>query len=360
MASTDADRIVAESFRNEQLGLFSQAIDGYRHALEANPDHLLAAARLFRLLRDLRTDPPPLPLKLVWQVSLEGSWELDWLRYLLSGLNVTEIVDGRHQEFHDGSIVVDSYLTTSKRSYYFEMLKRRHRFALIHVSDSRYIDDYGAYSLANVVIRTLWCRLHASDKRVQVVPLGLMNGFEVASRKPARDRRYAWSFAGNVDKSTRAAMVSAMSAIEGGHLHRSDSVGPLTIKSRPGAQPPLAIADYARLMSETIFAPCPTGWENLDSFRVCEALEAGCIPIVERRPSYDYFRCLFGEHPMITIDRWSEAPALIEQLRTDPAALESRRLACETWWQDHKRATASRVQDVIRRFLAPAQVSPLH
>jgi hypothetical protein len=274
-------------------------------------------------------------------------------------LNLTEIVDGRYQEFHDGSIVVDNHLTTSKRAYYFEMLRRRHRFALVHLSDERYIDDYGAYSLANVVIRPHWCRLHASDKKVHVVPLGLMNGFVVASRKPACDRRYAWSFAGNVDKSTRAAMVGAMSTVPGGHLHRSDSVGPRTIKNRPDATPPLAIAEYAELMSETVFAPCPTGWQNLDSFRVCEALEAGCIPIVERRASYDYFRHLFGEHPMITVSDWSEAPAAISQLQADPHALEQRRLACETWWQEHKRTTALHVQDAILRAFSAEAARPV-
>jgi hypothetical protein len=356
MALSDADKIVTQSFRSEQLGLFSEAIDGYRRALEAQPDHVLAAARLFRLLRDLRTDPPP-PPKLVWQIPLDDSWESNWLRYLLSGLNVTEIVDGRHQEFHDGSIIVDSHLKVAKRSYYFEMLKRGHRFAIVHVSDEGYIDDYGAYSLANVVVRNHWCRLHASDKKVLVVPLGIMNGFEVTSRKPARDRRYAWSFAGNVGKSTRAAMVAAMSAVEGGHLHRSDRIGPLTSKTRPSSQLPLTIADYVQLKSETIFVPCPTGWENLDSFRVGEALEAGCIPIVERRPLYDYFRRLFGEHPMITVSSWSEAPGIIAELRSDPAELESRRHACENWWQDHRRTTAQRVQDTINRHFAA--VSPL-
>jgi hypothetical protein len=348
VAPSDADKIVADAFRSEQRGLFPEAIEAYRRALEAQPDHLLAAARLFRLLRDLRTDPLP-PLTLVWQIRLERSWEMDWLRFLLSPLNVSEIVDGRHQEFHDGSIVVDNFITPSKRAYYFEMLKRRHRFALVHLSDERYIDDYGAYSLANVVIRNYWCRLHASDAKVLTVPLGLMNGFKVGLRKPARDRRYTWSFAGNVEKSSRAAMLGTLAAIGGGQVHCS---GDQLLEGTVNPKPPLAIADYAQLMSETVFAPCPAGWQNLDSFRVCEALEAGCIPIVERRTSYDYFRHLFGDHPMMTVSDWSEAPAAIARLQADPDALESRRLACETWWQEHKRTTALSVQDAIRTRLA--------
>lgn len=351
MPSLDVDKIVADAFRSEQCGLFPEAIEGYRRALEAKPEHVLAAVRLLRLLRDIRTDSPP-PLKLVWQVPLERVWEIDWLRYLLAPLNVSEIVDGRHREFHDGSIIVDNHLTTSKRAYYFEMLKRGHRFALVHLSDERYVDDYGAYNVANVVIRNYWCRLHASDAKVLTVPLGLMNGFNVAVRKPARDRRYAWSFAGNVEKSARPAMLKTLAAIEGGHVHGADSSGPWLLRGAANPTPPLAVADYAQLMSETVFAPCPAGWQNLDSFRVCEALEAGCIPIVERRTSYDYFRQFFGEHPMVTVSDWSEAPAAIAQLQADPDALETRRFACEIWWQDHKRATALSVQDAIRKRLA--------
>ena len=198
------------------------------------------------------------------------------------------------------------------------------------------------------MIRNYWCRLHASDLRVLTIPLGLMNGFKVAARKPARDRRYTWSFAGNIEKSSRPAMIGALAAIGGGHVHGSDSSGPWLLKGTANPTLPLAVAD-TQLMSETVFAPCPAGWQNLDSFRICEALEAGCIPIVERRPSYDYFRHLFGDHPMITVSDWGEAPAAIAQLQTDPDALEQRRLACETWWQEHRRTTALRVQDAILR-----------
>jgi hypothetical protein len=102
-------------------------------------------------------------------------------------------------------------------------------------------------------------------------------------------------------------------------------------------------------MSETIFAPCPAGWENLDSFRVCEALEAGCIPIVERRPFYDYFRHVFGDHPMLTVADWSEAPALIAGLSKDRGALDRRRRACARWWQDYKATLVLNIRDRIRQ-----------
>src|SRR5258705_4825272 len=114
------------------------------------------------------------------------------------------------------------------------------------------------------------------------------------------------------------------------------------------------MADYARLMSDTIFPPCRAGWENLDSFRVCEAFEAGCIPIVERRPAYDYFRHLMGNNPALAVQSWSEAPALIRALTADAQALEERRLLCANWWRTYKSALVERVRDHVLHSFEPA------
>lgn len=42
-------------------------------------------------------------------------------------------------------------------------------------------------------------------------------------------------------------------------------------------------------MSNAVFCPAPKGFYSVESFRVYEALESGCIPLVdnpEDRPSY--------------------------------------------------------------------------
>ena len=84
----------------------------------------------------------------------------------------------------------------------------------------------------------------------------------------------------------------------------------------------LSTVNYRQLMLDTIFIPCPTGWWNLDSFRVYEALECGCIPIVEKQP-LDYFRKFFPDHPFIAVDSWDQAPQQIKLLMDNPAELEN-------------------------------------
>ena len=117
MASSDADQIAAEAVRKEQLGLFSEAIQRYRHVLETEPNHVQAAVGLFRLLRDLRKDRPK-QLTLVWQIAPSAQWEGDWLHFLLAGLDYTEVVDGEYRELRDGSIVIDNRLNSAKAQYY--------------------------------------------------------------------------------------------------------------------------------------------------------------------------------------------------------------------------------------------------
>jgi len=354
MQPVNVDELVFQAFRDEQLGRFAAAVDLYRRVLAAQPQHLFAATRLLKLQRDLRSDPPP-RLTIVWQISIDASWESDWVRYLLSGLDCTERIDGRHADFIDGAIVVDHHIDQRKRDYYFEMLRRGHRFALFHLSDEHYHDDYTAYNFANSVIRNYWSRAHESDRTVTSVPLGLMNGFTTESPKPTSDRRHLWAFAGNVYKSTRAEMLTAMGTVERGYVRGTNSSGPGRSEALAASDPhaPHTVGQYAEIMSGAVFAPCPAGWENLDSFRVYEALEAGCIPIVERRPSFDYFRHLFGDHPMITIDAWDEAPKRIAELTADPAQLDLRRLACAAWWQDHKKSLVARIRKRTLRSLSP-------
>ena len=98
----------------------------------------------------------------------------------------------------------------------------------------------------------------------------------------------------------------------------------------------LSTQDYRQLLLDTIFVPCPTGWWNLDSFRVCEALECGCLPIVEKKP-FDYFSKLFGSrYPFLSVESWDQAPDLINKLLADPVRLEHARKQCHRWWRHHK------------------------
>ena len=358
MSLPDPNAIAADAFRHEELGLYALALEGYRKALDVAPDHFYAVTRSLLLQRHLKPEPPA-SIKILWQIDVAKCWETEWVRFLLSSCTDGEIIDGQHRVFEDGCIVVDRYLYRERPAYYFELLKRGCRFALFHTSDEHYWEDCTPYSFANFVFRNYWSRMHAQSRNVAIMPLGMVTGFRANAAKTATERTYLWCFIGNPGKRSRLEMLQALSSLERGFLYGTNAVNPITPTEdeRTGPHPPMPIADYARALSDAIFALCPAGWENLDSYRVCEALEAGCIPIVERRPSFDYFRHLFDAHPMLVVDHWSDAPALIKSVAADPVALEVRRIACFDWWRNYKAGLRLRVRDAVLHSFSPVVAS---
>ncbi|MCX7383407.1 MAG: hypothetical protein NT133_18775 [Alphaproteobacteria bacterium] len=150
-----------------------------------------------------------------------------------------------------------------------------------------------------------------------------------------------WGFAGDINKTTRAAMLEAMRSVGPGREHLTDRW------MSPDALP---VEAYRGFMDSILFAPCPKGFVSPDSFRLCEALEAGCIPIVEQQgPGLDdYYKTVFGDHPIPTVADWQAAPDLIRGLIAR-GETESLRLACVDWWQAHK----LQVRAEISAALAP-------
>ena len=255
MAAPPPDQILFQAHRLEQLGFLTGALAAYRQVLQVQPKNMMAAIRCFRLARDL-TQHVSVPIKLIWQTDPTKLWESDWVRYLLSSIRFTEIVDCNYVEFHDAAIIVDSILRPAKTSYYFEMLKRGHRFGLFHLSDEHYVDDCTSYQFSNFVLRSYWSASHVHNRRVLAVPLGTFNGFHPDASKSSAARRQLWSFAGEVNKSSRGQMLNALKTLEGGFVH------PTGASSGPAVTvPPLSMAEYAKLLSDSDFRAV-SGWSG--------------------------------------------------------------------------------------------------
>ena len=138
-------------------------------------------------------------------------------------------------------------------------------------------------------------------------------------------------------------MLNAMRTVDGGTAHLTEGFN---------SADALPIGAYRALLDDSVLVPCPGGWSNLDTFRVYEALEAGCIPIVEKRPGFDYFTRLLGPHPMPTVDSWPEAAARVQHLKSSDG-LEVLRTTCAEWWAARKLALA---QDTARFIAQSLQV----
>ena len=137
-------------------------------------------------------------------------------------------------------------------------------------------------------------------------------------------RSLDWFFAGQNTHVRRRECIAAMEECTGNGA---------VVKTR-GFSQGLPRNIYLDLLGATRMAPCPSGPVTVDSFRVCEALEMGAIPIVDlyspMRADPLYWEVAFGEWcPLPTIEDWANLPTLMEEWLDDWEVRAAKILA---WW----------------------------
>jgi hypothetical protein len=273
-------------------------------------------------------------VKLIWQ--REEMLEQAWISEILGPYIDEEIFDGQHKVVLDNCVVADSYLHARPAEYFAQF--RGKRAWLIHFSDETYEGGYQHYSNFKGVLRNHWSSIFDTPSILQF-PLGYAEGL---MRNPltleTTRRQYLWSFAGAAGKSSRPDMIRALSPM-----------GPFftLITDGPVADEPLDREAYLSILSDSVFAPCPMGNVNLDSYRIYEALECGSIPILEKRITLDYFTRLLGPHPIPTFRSWTKAAAFMAKLRNDGEGLRRLQAECFSWWSAYKEKLRANIGDFL-------------
>lgn len=105
--------------------------------------------------------------------------------------------------------------------------------------------------------------------------------------------------------------------------------------------------DYYENLIRSQFVLCPSGPCMPDSFRFAEALEAGCVPIVDGfapNPDYPegYWEYLFGRDlPFPVVKDWFTLSDLIPSLVPKFDEMQRR---CSSWWYTQKDLMVARMQ----------------
>ena len=86
------------------------------------------------------------------------------------------------------------------------------------------------------------------------------------------------------------------------------------------------------ILSLTTFIPCPNGFVHPETYRLYEALQCDCIPIVE--DSYKYYDRLFPGNPFIKIEKWLDAKLILENW--DEKKILDKKKECSDWWKSYK------------------------
>lgn len=175
------------------------------------------------------------------------------------------------------------------------------------------------------------------------MPVGYTGGTRaaMAAMPPTEGWRWQWVFAGQVTHPRRQAAVKAMAGMRPGEMGR--------LIETPSFTAGLPHGEYLRLLRTARIAPCPSGPVGIDTFRMWEALEAGCVPIVDRVSPIrtdDYWGCVLDEEaPFPLITDWSMLPLATELI---DERWEWHAARCSGWWGRWRLRFSDRVRDLIR------------
>lgn len=283
------------------------------------------------------------PWSLIWQTRTRAVCgrraisEEDYIRWLLQDVDYEDVVDtddeggGLFTQIRNKAIVVYSRKKNTEKPF------RRYmkRFAdkpcvIIHLSDEFRSNPIDIYKYASLVFRN-YARRDVPE-HVVAYPLGCTLGKVVPEGyriKPPSERRYVWSFAGEIDETKSPDRLVAKEVFE--------SLGPshlrLTSSFEESLRGGLAPEEYGAMLNDSVFALCPSGNRSLDTFRHYEAAMYGAIPLAvgARKALYRTFVRPFAA-PFLFSRSWDEARAKVEGLMKEPDRLAAMQRDLLDWW----------------------------
>ena len=250
-----------------------------------------------------------------------------WIYEILKKIKYNIIESEKNLENGDILIIIDSSIE-EKSEFYNKLNLICSKIFLFHVGD-----EFGFYNLApvynvcNHIWRSFCSSKYFNNKKVKCIPLGYKSG---VMNKRKSNRKYKWAFTGTPHKSSRHDLLFQFTDIKPFFCHKTEKFDRKNI----------SVNKMSEILSSTEFIPCPYGFFHPESYRLYEALECGCIPIVEN--AYKYYDRLFPNNPFIKIDKWKDAKPIVQGW--DIGQINKTREECKIWWTEQK----NNIQDFIK------------
>lgn len=242
-----------------------------------------------------------------------------WIYEILKKVKYNIIENETNLEKEDTLIIVDSSVE-KKAELYAKLKLICSKIFLLHLGDeSGEYDSSTVYENCNHIWRTFCSNKYFENSKVKCIPIGYKSG---VLNKQKNNRKYKWAFTGTPHKSSRHDLLFQFSGIEPFFCHKTQEFD----------QKIISVDEMSEVLSLTEFIPCPNGFFHPETYRVYEALECGCIPIVEK--AYKYYDRLFPNNPFIKVDRWIEAKPVIRGWGDDQ--IKQKLEECRTWWSQYK------------------------
>lgn len=157
----------------------------------------------------------------------------------------------------------------------------------------------------------------------------------------APDKTLDYFFAGQVTHARRKQCVAQLENIPSGDM-----------LATPGFTQGLEQGEYYEKLSRAKTAPCPSGPITVDTFRLFESLQLGCVPIADTEtPTEDwagFWEWLFdGPVPFPTIKNWDSLTGYITEITAEYPAINNR---VQVWWMRYKNEKRQVLYDQITQM----------
>lgn len=274
------------------------------------------------------------PIHLIWHGRFG---ERRWIEFLLSPLSV--IHSGAEAAVDDAQSPVIHAVSTGNKGLPKDSgtsqriradIDAGKKVGLIHLSDEWFRCDTSWYQGAAFVLKFYYCSF-ISHPAIKYLPLGCPEHMATPERiRPASERGLLWSFCGQ-RKYSRVEMLAALEAV----------------KPHKYPQEYISSEEYEGMVNDTVFAPCPMGNTTPDTWRLYESLEAGCIPVVEKRWTIDYFGRLFPDGcPIPRFQSWAAAARWVQAQSGEERDRLQREI--QHWWTSEK----AKLREQVSQFVA--------
>ena len=195
-------------------------------------------------------------------------------------------------------------------------------FKIIHCSDEFTLDPVDIYSLPGVKGVIRFYKREGYSSNTLTIPLGYhWSNKEKTDSILLENRLYSWSFVGTNWKE-RSSQLEPLKTIDQHFLRFFPDW------NDPGQ---LTKEQYIELLQNTVFAACPEG-NNVETYRIYEALECGCIPVFTKLPETLKDSMI----PFIKTNTWDEVASLIHHFMKHPAQKKEYRDTILSAWNKYK------------------------
>lgn len=213
------------------------------------------------------------------------------------------------------------------------------KYILIHLSNSSLNHNCYYYDWAEHVFRFHY-DVKIKRQNVTTLPLGFVSGYmnNEGGVNLSNKRDILATFTGQ-PKHDRQEVMDIVSGIDNTFVHST---------KKWNCPTNLSFDKMIDIYKRTIFVPCPIGNVSPETLRLYEALEWGCIPIVKKYNGIDYYRYIFGEHPLPLVNEWIEMVSLFKKLNNED--LDTLILSINGWYKNIKNLTSKKVEEICSKI----------